>query len=85
MEFPVVFSWEKSNCYRVDSALGRCTDGIVRLRFSGCIIAGLGWEGGESMDCAWNASNAHILILNARSLVRKGKKTFTRCLVSLVR
>ena len=48
-------------------------------------MAGLGLGWGESMDYAWNASNAHTLILNARSLMRKEKKTFTHCLVSLVR
>ena len=55
MEFLVVFSWEKSNYYRVDSALGRCTDGIVRLRSAGAYMAGLGlgWRGvdGLCLEC----------------------------------
>jgi hypothetical protein len=55
MEFLVVFSWEKSNCYRVDSGLGRCTDGTVRLRFCGvhnCWI-GMGRRGvdGLRLEC----------------------------------
>jgi hypothetical protein len=55
MEFLVVFSWEKSNYYRVDSALGRCTDGIVGSRSAGAYMAGLGlgWRGvdGLRLEC----------------------------------
>jgi hypothetical protein len=48
-----------SHGYRVDPALGSCTDDTVRTAFSGCIqwMDWLGWEMGEliahaSMQCS---------------------------------